>query len=106
MAEGRSLGGRNVVGDESGDATRGGDFTLAGEHLPALCPRPVGAPMAREACVRGCDPGTVCGRFRHGVSAPGGGGAVPGSTAGAPGEVRAGIAPGEDAPDRIWAFCR
>src|SRR5271157_1250366 len=106
MAGGRSLGGRNVVGDEGGDTARGSDLALVGEYLPALRPRPVGAPMAREAGVRGRDPDTLCRRFRHGVSAPGGSGAIPGSTGEALAKVRAGIAPGEDAPDRVWALCR
>ena len=41
-----------------------------------------------------------------GVSVPGGRRAIPEAVAGAHGEIRAGTASREDAPDRVWAICR
>ena len=48
MVEGRSFRGGHLVGDEDRDATRSCRFTFAGQHLLALCFRPLGGSLAEE----------------------------------------------------------
>jgi hypothetical protein len=49
MEEGGGLGRWRRVGDGAGNAARGGDFTAAGERLPALRFRSLGRGLARES---------------------------------------------------------
>ena len=53
MVESGSIGGWGVVGDEGGDAARGGDLAAFSEHLPALRTRPMGDGMAQAKRVWG-----------------------------------------------------
>jgi hypothetical protein len=106
MAEGGRDGGRTVVRDEGRESARGGDLAAPGQSLPALRARISGwrhgGRSRRAAMSSSCAmPTTPCWG-----SSIGRGGATPGRTAGTPAEVRAGTAPGEDAPDRIRALCR
>src|SRR5262249_38917535 len=52
MAEGRSDGGRQMVGAEDGYATGLGDFTVARKRVPTLRLRPVGERLAQEVGAR------------------------------------------------------
>ena len=49
MAEGGSLGGRDLDGDRSGYTARGGGLAAARERVPALRVRPLGPAMAASA---------------------------------------------------------
>src|ERR1039457_404163 len=49
MVKGGSVGGGPVVGDESRNSARSGDFAAAGEHLLALRIRPLGRSLAPES---------------------------------------------------------
>src|SRR5580698_5308200 len=104
MAEGGGDGRRRVEGDRGRDAAGGSGIAFAGEHLSALCLRSLGEPVAAEVGARGHDCGPLRRRCRAGVSASEGRGSIPGATAGADAEVRAGTAPGENADDRVWAI--
>src|SRR5580658_591229 len=102
MAEGGGVGRRRVEGDKGRDAAGGSRIALAGEHLSALRLRSVGKPVAAEVGAGGHDGGPLRRRCRTGVRASEGRGSIPGATAGADAEVRAGTAPGENAVDRVW----
>src|SRR5271157_4144773 len=106
MAEGGGDGARAVDRDEGRESAGGGDFAHPGEPLPALRLGSLGGAVAEEASARGCHYRALCRRRRAGVRAPDRSGALPGRTSGTPGKVRAGTAPGEDAPDRVWALRR
>ena len=71
-------GGRN--------AARSGDLATAGEHLPALCLRPVGRTMAATPRPRGRHHGALRRRHRRWLRASGRSRAVPGGDARAAGE--------------------
>jgi RNA-directed DNA polymerase len=62
MVAGGRDGGRTVVRDEGRNAARGGDIAVAGQSLPALRARSVGAGMAEEGGARRRDRGAVRGR--------------------------------------------
>ena len=78
-----------------------GDITAAGERVLALCFRFVGASLAGEVGGRRGHPRAVRGRFRARIQAPKRGRAVSGRTPGTAGEVRAGVASGQDTADRV-----
>src|SRR5208283_5029272 len=69
MDEGGSVGGRALVRDEGGDPAGSSHFSLAGQHLFALCARPVGGSMAEEGGAGGGHDRPLRRRFRHGVGA-------------------------------------
>src|SRR5713226_8510704 len=106
VAEGGSLGGRPMVGDEIRYSAGGGGFTAACKYLPALRVRSVGRSLAPESGSGRCHCRPVCRRSGGGFRKPSGGGAIPEGIPGAPGEVRPGIACGEDAADRVRAVRR
>src|ERR1700690_922533 len=106
MVEGGRDGGRTVVRDEGRDSARGGGFTAACQSLPALCARSEGAGMAAEGGARRTNMPAVRRRRGAWISVPGRSRKIPGGFAGAGAEVRAGVASGEDASDRIRAVCR
>src|ERR1039457_6421202 len=83
VADGGGIGGRRMVGDESGHAARGGDLAAVGERVPASCLRSVGGGLARESGERRDDSGPLRRRSRGGVSAPGGRGGGSGRGSGA-----------------------
>ena len=86
---------------EDGHAPGGQHFAAPGQRVPALRVRPLGSTVAEDASPRRHDRRAVRGRLHRGVSAPGGGRAVPGGAARAVREVRPGAAPREDA--RCWS---
>src|ERR1019366_5036647 len=88
VADGGSIGGRRMVGDESRHAARGGDLAAVGERVPASCLRSVGGGLARESGERRDDRGPLRRRSRSGIPASGGGGAVSGGISEAAGGVR------------------
>ena len=91
-----------LVEDGGGDSARGGDFAAASEHLPALRLRSVGSALANASRDGRRDRGPLRGRYRHGIRASAGRGAIPGSMAGR-GCRSSGwsSAPRQDAPDRV-----
>ncbi len=105
MAEGRGGGRRGGEAGDGGNAARCGDLAAAGEHLPALRLRPVGATMAATPCPRGCHHGAIRRRHRCRLRAPGRCRAVPGGDARAAGRVRSDAACGEDTPDPVRPLC-
>src|SRR5208337_1027996 len=94
-----------------GAGSRSGDLAAAGEHLPVLCLRPVGATMAATPCPRGRHHGAICRRQRRRTTgaafgrpedmllAPGRRQAVAGGNARTAGSVCVDAAWGEDASD-------
>src|ERR1019366_2317345 len=104
VADGGSIGGRRMVGDESRHAARGGDLAAVSERVPASCLRSVGGGLARERGERRDDRGPLRRRSRSGIPASGGSGAVSGRVSEAAGEVRAGGPSGENANDRVWSI--
>src|SRR5215472_3985094 len=106
MAKSGRDGARTVVRGRGRDSARGGDIADPSESLPAPCTRPLGEPVAAEGSEGRCNHRPLRGRRRAGVAEPARSRAVPRAVAGAAGEVRAGTAPGEDAPDRIRALRR
>jgi site-specific DNA recombinase len=84
----------------------GSRLTAACERLLALRVRPVGRSLAQESGSGRCHCRPVCRRSGGGLREPSGGGAILGRIPGASGEVRPGIACGEDAADRVRAVRR
>src|ERR1700682_5424122 len=99
MVAGWSFGGRHLVGDEGGDPTRSGSFALDGQHLPALCFRPVGGSLAEEVREGARHSEPLRGRHRHGFRAPGRSGTVSQGSGRTTAEIRPRTTPGQDAPD-------
>jgi hypothetical protein len=64
MAQRRINRGWHLVGDEDRDPARGGNFTAAGEYLPALRLRPGDRSMEAK-CARRRHRRTLRGRCRH-----------------------------------------
>src|ERR1700682_6602364 len=62
MAEGGSVRGRPMVGDEARHSAGGGGLTAACERLPALRVRPVGRSLAQESGSGRCHCRPVCRR--------------------------------------------
>src|ERR1019366_361870 len=77
MVKGGSVGGGPVVGDESRNSARSGDFAAAGEHLLALRIRPLGRSLAPESRAGRCRSRSLCRRSGGGLRKPDGGGAIP-----------------------------
>ena len=99
MVEGGSYGGRRMEGHGGGDSAGFGGFAAAGEHLSALRVRPVGGSLAQEVCARRGHCRPLRGRQCTGVPASGRCRSFSGGFPGTAAEVRAGTAPGQDAPD-------
>jgi len=59
MAEGGGVGRRGVDGDQGRNAARGSSLAFASQHLPALCLRSLGEPVAAESGARGRDCGPL-----------------------------------------------
>ena len=98
-----------VPGDhpDPGYLLRGrGHFAAPGQRVPALRLRSLGPAVAEDAGAGRRDRRALRRRHHRGVSAPGGGRAVPGRTARAVREVRPGAAPREDAVAGVRAVCR
>src|ERR1017187_5266680 len=81
----------------------GGDFTAAGERVPALRLRSMGRGLARGSSHRRHGSCPVCRRSRGGVPAPGGRRAVSEGVSEPSGEVRVGSSSGQDEADCVWA---
>src|SRR5262249_45892340 len=106
MAQGRGVRGRPMVEDGGRDTSRRGGFTVARERVPALRLRPVGPAVADQVCHRRHDRRALRRRARRGIPAPPRCRTLPPRTRGTPGEVRPGLAPREDATDRVRAVRR
>ena len=83
----------------------GSDLTPAGEHLPALRLRSLGATMAQTPRPGKCHPRALCRRHRRRFRAQNRRRAVPGGAERADGAVRAHAASGKDAPHRVRPLC-
>src|SRR5215471_4501212 len=103
MVEGRSIGRWSVVGDKGRNAARSRGFTAARQRVPALRVRPLGRSLAQESGERRCDSRPLRRRSSGGLRAPNRSGAVLERISRATGEVRFGIACGQDTTDRVWA---
>src|ERR1019366_2280418 len=106
MAEGGCDGARAVDRDEGRESAGGGNLAHPREPLPALRLGSLGGAQAENANARRCHHRALCRRRRAGVRATDRSPALPGRTPGTAGEVRAGTASGEDAPDLVWALRR
>src|SRR5262249_56001956 len=106
MAQGGRVRGRPVDEDRGRDAARCGGFTPPGERVPAPCLRPVGPAVADSLRHGRHDRRALRRPFRPRVPTPPRGRTVPHRTGGTVPEVRPGLAPREDAPDRIQAVPR
>src|SRR4051794_14492833 len=102
MVERRGDGKREVGSVGRRDATGSDGVASAGQHLPALCPRPVAPTMEEEARQGRRRRHPVCGRLRGGLPAPSRRRAIPTGTSGKTPEILVGAAPRGDAPHRIW----
>src|SRR5438477_6218411 len=106
MAEGRSDGGRQMVGTADGYAAGFGDFTVACKCVPTLQFRSLGERLAPEVGARRSGSRPLRGRYYLGIPVSNGRGSLSGELARAVGQVRTGTSPGQDAPDRIRPVCR
>src|SRR6266446_5238634 len=105
MAEGRCIGRR--PDNESGgwDPARGGDLTAAGEHLPPLRLRPLGATLATARGPRQADDHPLRGRHRCRFPASGRRQALSRRHASPAGAICASSPCGENSSDRVRQIC-
>src|SRR5215475_14114324 len=92
VAARRRAGGGAMARAGGGDPSRGPCEPLGGEHLPALCPGPMGRPLAATIRTRRCDHRAVLRRFHRGLRTPGRRRTVLERTAGTYGAVQFGAA--------------
>src|ERR1019366_10648163 len=102
MVKGGSVGGGPVVGDESRNSARSGDFAAAGEHLLALRIRPLGRSLAPESRAGRCRSRSLCRRSGGGLRKPDGGGAIPERVSGTAPPGPAPISTPENETDPVW----
>lgn len=88
--------------ERGGHAAGRGHLATAGEHLPALRLRSLGAAMAQTPCPRERHPGALCRRHRRRLRAQGRCREVLDGASSTDGRVRVVAASGQDAPDRVW----
>src|SRR5215471_1963527 len=96
-------GGSETPGGQNYLLCKGRGFTAARQRVPALRVRPLGRSLAQESGERRCDSRPLRRRSSGGLRAPNRSGAVLERISRATGEVRFGIACGQDTTDRVWA---
>ena len=94
-----------MAGAGGRDATRGEGEPRGGQHLPPLCPGPLGRALAAPERTRGSDYRAVWRRLHRGLRASGRRRAVLGRIAGTLPAVQPSATPRADAAERVWALC-
>jgi hypothetical protein len=94
-----------MAGAGGRDATRGAGEPRGGQHLPPLCPGPLGRALAAPERTRGSDYRAVWRRLYRGLRASGRRRAVLGRIAGTLPAVQPSATPRADAAERVWALC-